>query len=76
MDRNGLVVEQNTILDKMLGLSQSPNLHAVESFGHGHLQKEDPMKEYFEEHDLGITRKDLQKIDAHNILSDRTSGLD
>ena len=32
------------------------------------------MKEFFEEHDLGISKKDLQKINTRNILSDRTSG--
>ena len=33
---------------------------------------DDPMKEFFEEHDMGITKKDLQKINTKNVLSDRT----
>ena len=33
---------------------------------------DDPMKEFFEEHDMGITKKDLQRINTKNVLSDRT----
>ena len=35
IDPNGLKSDNKTILDKMLGLDQQPNLQAAESFGQG-----------------------------------------